>query len=202
MFGLAHSAPMELADTSTLESGLFAVKTGLTLEIPYQTKEGSIKIKGFTQVEGDTAEAGKFAVKHGTDSEPKTTVTFFEDDCKAGDEMRVAYRRRVNGASTVNVLTNSRTATGELSIHWPVYSSGTDAETSSVKGYLHVHLPRVRVSALPGFDVSYKSAGTNSLTFGALNPRTASERMYSLTYEPLDSQGGVVTTPSTGATGW
>lgn len=202
MFGLAHSAPLEKADTSTLESKLFTVRTGLTIEIPYQTKEGSVKIKGFKELDGDTPEAGKFTVDHGTEAEPKTVITFKEGDCEVGHEMRVSYRRRVNGASTVNVLTNSRMATGSLTVHWPVYSSGTDAEQSSVKGYLHLEIFRVRVSSVPSFDNSYKSASTTSLTFGALNPRSASERMYALSYEPLDAQGGIVTTPTQGATGW
>lgn len=201
MFGMAHSVPLVRKDTSTMESKLFNVGTGLTIEIPYQTKESSVKVKGFTQAE-TTPEAGKFAITHGTEGEPKTTLTFFAGDCAVGDRMRVAYRRRVNGASVATVLTNSRTATGSLAIHWPVYSSGTDVKESSVKGYLHLELPRVRVTALPGFDVTYKSAATNSITFAAVDPKEASEQMYSLTYEPLDAQGKVIATPTTGAAGW
>ena len=117
-----------------------------------------------------------------------------------GDTLRVAYRRRVNGASVATVKTNSTTAKGSLYAHWPVYSSGTDCTESSIKGWLHLYIPRVRVTALPGFDNSYKSAATNSVTFSAIDPKRADEKMYDLYYEPLDANGAIVTTPTEGAT--
>ena len=117
-----------------------------------------------------------------------------------GDTMRIAYCRRVNAASVATVRTNSTTAKGGLYAHWPVYSSGTDCTESAIKGWLHLFVPRVRVTALPGFDSSYKSAATNSITFSAIDPKRADEKMYDLTYEPLDANGAVVTTPTAGAT--
>ena len=185
-----------------MESRLFNVETGLKITIPYQVKEDSVRIKGFTQVAGITPEAGKFAVTHGENDEPETTILFVADDAAVGEKMRVAYRRRVNGASVATVLTNARTAKGSLSAHWPVYTSGSDTSDSAIKGYLHLEIPRVRVTALPGFDTSYKSAATNSITFAAVDPKEADAQMYSLTYEPLDGQGKVITTPSVGATEW
>ena len=119
---------------------------------------------------------------------------------EVGDTLRVAYRRRVNAASVATVRTNSTTAKGSLYAHWPVYSSGTDCTESSVKGWLHLYIPRVRVTALPGFDNSYKSAATNSVTFSAIDPKRADEKMYDLYYEPLDANGAIVTTPTEGAT--
>lgn len=201
MFGMANATPIKKKDTSTLESKLYRVGVGLTITIPYQTKEGSLRIKGFTEADG-APEAGKFTVDYGQDGEPETVITFNTGDCAVGDTMRVAYRRRVNGASVATVLTNSRTAKGSLSAHWPVYSSGTDANDSSIKGYLHLEIPRVRVTALPGFDNSYKSAATNSITFAAIDPKDADAQMYSLTFEPLDGQGQVITTPSDDAAEW
>ena len=118
-----------------------------------------------------------------------------------GDTLRVAYRRRVNGASVATVRTNSTTAKGSLYAHWPVYSSGTDCTESSVKGYLHLYIPRVRVTALPGFDNSYKSAATNGVTFSAIDPKRADEKMYDIYYEPLDADGKIITT-GTGEVTW
>ena len=202
MFGMANAAPIKQKDTSTMESRPYNVETGLKITIPYQVKDGSIRIKGFTQAEGNTPEEGKFAVMHAQDEEPETTILFHTGDAAEGDKMRVAYRRRVNGASVATVLTNSRTAKGSLSAHWPVYTSGADTSDSAIKGYLHLEIPRVRVTALPGFDTSYKSAATNSITFSAVDPKEADAQMYTLTYEPLDGQGKVITTPSAGTTEW
>lgn len=194
--------PIDQKDTSTVESKYFTVLAGMKIEIPFQTKEGSVKIKGFEHVDGDTPEAGKFAVEYGSDTAPKTVLVFEDGDCEVGNKIRVTYRRRVNNASVATVLTSNRTATGSLTVHWPVYSSGTDVSESSVKGWLHMELPMVRVTALPGFDTSYKSAATNSLTFSAVDPKESNEQMYTLTYEPLNKDGAVVTTPTTGATEW
>lgn len=160
---------------------------------------GSVRINGFEQA--DTAAAGKFAVTAGTET-PSAEITFHEGDVAVGDTMRVAYRRRVNGASVATVKTNSTTAKGALYAHWPVYSSGTDCTESAVKGYLHLYIPRVRVTALPGFDNSYKSAATNGVTFSAIDPKRADEKMYDLYYEPLDENGSIVTTSTSSNVTW
>lgn len=86
--------------------------------------------------------------------------------------------------------------------HWPVYSSGTDCTESSIKGWLHLYIPRVRVTALPGFDNSYKSASTNSITFAAIDPKRADSKMYELDYEPLDANGEIVTMSDADAVAW
>ena len=114
-----------------------------------------------------------------------------------------AATEAATGKFTVAVVsegTPSTTAKGSLYAHWPVYSSGTDCTESSIKGWLHLYIPRVRVTALPGFDNSYKSATTNSVTFSAIDPKRADEKMYDLYYEPLDANGSIVTTPTEGAT--
>ena len=199
MFAMANAVQMKQGDVATLESKLYEVKAGLKVTIPYETQAESVKINGFEQA--DTAAAGKFAVASGDGDTPTTEITFHEGDIAVGDTIRIAYRRRVNGASMATVKTNSTTAKGALYAHWPVYSSGTDCTESSIKGYLHLFIPRVRVTALPGFDNSYKSAATNSVTFSAIDPKRADEKMYDLYYEPLDANGAVVTTP-TGEVTW
>jgi hypothetical protein len=157
-----------------------------------------VKINGMES--GETAAEGVFTVTASTEGTPETTLTFFAGDVAIGDTLRVAYRRRVNAASVATVKTNSSTAKGALYAHWPVYSSGTDCTESSVKGYLHLYIPRVRVTALPGFDNSYKSAATNSITFSAIDPKRADGKMYDLLYEPLTADGMVNTTPTEGGT--
>ena len=198
MFAMANAVSMTQTDAATLESKLYAVTEGLKIALPYETQVGSVRIRGFEAAE--EAAAGKFTVSVTTEGTPSTTITFFTGDVAVGDTLRVAYRRRVNGASVATVKTNSTTAKGSLYAHWPVYSSGTDCTESSIKGWLHLYIPRVRVTALPGFDNSYKSAATNSVTFSAIDPKRADEKMYDLSYEPLGANGAIVTTPTEGAT--
>ncbi len=149
---MANAVQMQKADVATLESKLYDVAAGLKITLPYEVQANSVRINGFE--EATVAAAGKFAVKITTEATPSTEITFFEGDVEVGNTIRVAYRRRVNSASVATVKTNSTTAKGALYAHWPVYSSGTDCTESAVKGYLHLYIPRVRVTALPGFDNS------------------------------------------------
>ena len=199
MFAMANAVKMQHGDVGTLESKLFEVETGLKITIPYETQAKSVRINGFA--EADTASNGCFAVAASESGTPSTTITFFEGNVSVGDTIRVAYCRRVNGASLATVKTNSTTAKGSLYAHWPVYSSGTDCTECAIKGWLHLYVPRVRVTALPGFDNSYKSAATNGVTFAAIDPKRADEKMYDIYYEPLDADGQIVTT-TTGDVKW
>lgn len=196
---MANAVAVKQADVATLESRLYEVAEGLKVTIPYEVQTKSVRINGFDEAESATA--GKFSVQITTSDTPATVITFADDDVNAGDMVRIAYRRRVNGASVATIKTNSTTAKGALFAHWPVYSSGTDCTESAIKGYLHLFIPRVRVTALPGFDNSYKSASTNSVTFSAIDPKRADEKMYDLYYEPLDANGKINTT-ATGEVIW
>jgi hypothetical protein len=88
----------------------------------------------------------------------------------------------IETATVVNVMTDGATARGELTFEWPVYSSGDDCAESSTKGYVIATIHRARVTALPGFDSSYKSASTNSVTVSALDPKRPDKKMYSIAW--------------------
>ena len=124
MFAMANAVAIKQADVSTLESRLYEVAEGLTVTIPYEVQAKSVRISGFDEAEA--AAAGKFSVQITTGETPSTVITFADGDVEADDVVRVAYRRRVNGASVATIKTNSTTAKGALFAHWPVYSSGTD----------------------------------------------------------------------------
>lgn len=203
MFAMANAVSLQKKDMGTLESRLFEVNEDLKVTVPYETQASSIRVNGFEV--GDAAAAGKMKVTvtpQAGETPPKTEIEFFTGDVAEGDTIRVAYRRRVNNAQVATVKTNSTTAKGSLYAHWPVYSSGVDTTDSSIKGYLHLAIPRVRVTALPGFENSYKTAATNGVTFSALNPQRADDKMYDLIYEPLDEGGQVVTEPGAGNVDW
>lgn len=203
MFVMANAAKAIEGDVGTLETKRYEVGTGQTVTLPFEVQEGSVKIRGLTQAEA--AAAGSFSVKitaATADAAGSTVITLAADDATAGDTIRVSYRRRVVNAQRVQVRTDSTTAKGALYAHWPVYSSGTDCTESSIKGWLHLYIPRVRVTALPGFDNSYKSASTNSITFAAIDPKRADSKMYELDYEPLGENGEIVTMSDADAVAW
>ena len=195
LFAMANAATAVQGDTGTLESARYDVEEELKITIPYEVQASSVKIRGLEETTEESAE-GKFKVEitpAAESTEGKTVITLNAADATVGDTIRVAYKRRVVDAMRVAVKTNSTTAKGALYAHWPVYSAGTDCTEAAIKGWLHLFIPRVRVTALPGFDNSYKTAATNSITFAAIDPKRADGKMFELTYEPLTDDGAIVT---------
>lgn len=109
------------------------------------------------------------------------TLAFFADDIPDKTLVEVTYQS-TESATVVKVLTDSTTARGEVVMEWPVYSSGTDDADAAVKGAVIVNVPRARITALPGFDTSRKSAATNSITLSAIDPKRPDKKMYEVAY--------------------
>ena len=203
MFAMANAGKTEEGDVGTQETKRFEVEDGLKIVIPYETQKESVKIRGLAA--GEAAAAGTYAVEvttAGADTAGSTTITLNEADATKGDTIRVSYRRRVVDAHTLTVKTNGTTAKGALYLHWPVYSSGSDCTESAIKGWLHMYIPRVRVTALPGFDNSYKSAATNGVTFSAIDAKRADGKLFDLNYEPLDADGNIIAKSANEAVDW
>lgn len=199
---MANATNIVEGDVGTLETSRLDVATGLVITIPYEVQTGSVKINGFD--EAATSAAGKFvvAITAATAStDGSTTVTFFAGDVVIGDTIAVSYRRRVVSAKRVVVGTKATTAKGSLYLHWPIYSDGTDCTEAAIKAWLHMYVPRVRVTAMPGFSNSYKSASTNSVTFSAMDPKRADGKSWEIDYEPLGSDGTIVAR-SSGTVSW
>jgi len=193
MFEMANAAKQEDGDCGVFESNRYDVEQGLKITLPFETKAKSVKIRGLE--EGENAEAGKFKVEitaAAASTAGKTEITFYEGDVTVGQTIRVGYQRRAVDASKVSVKSTSTTAKGELYAHWPLYSDGTSCTDAAVKAWLHLHIYRVRVTALPGFSNSYKTGATQGVTFAAMNPKRADKKMYDLVYEPTDSNGDIV----------
>ena len=182
MFAMANGVVAEQVDSkSVLTSKRYEVETGLVLNIYEDIDKDTIFINGFEQ--GETLAAGKYTVTAGEgENAPKFVVTFNAGDVTVGQTIRVAYDKKV-AASVVSVLTNGTTAKGELTATWPVYSSGVDCTEASVKSYLHIYIPRCRVTTLPGISSSYKQAATQSLAFTALDPHRADMHMFEVIWE-------------------
>ncbi len=193
IFEMSNGETTEQGDYGIYESKRFEVETGLKLTIPYEVKEGSVKIRGLEEA-ADAAE-GKFAVTITPATAQvagKAEITLAAADAVVGDTIRVAYQRRVVGAGKMSVKTKSTSAKGTLYADWNIYSDGTNCADASVKGILHMVIYRVRVSALPGMNTSWKTASTLSLTFSAMDPKRADGKMYDMIYEPLDQFGNII----------
>lgn len=121
MFEMANATKQVEGDFGMLESKRFDVESGLKITLPYEVKSGSVVIRGLE--EAGSAASGKFAVSitaAGADTAGKTEITLNEADATVGQTIRVAYQRRVVGASMVPVKTTSTTAKGSLYCHWPI----------------------------------------------------------------------------------
>ena len=145
MFEIANATVAEDGATSTFETKKCEVAAGLTIELPCEVEEGSVYIRGLETINATSAEG-------------KTTITFTEGEVAVGDEVLVSYERKIENAHNIVVKTNTASSKGEVWMHWPVYSSGTDCTEAAIKAMVHVHVYRVRVTALPAIDSSYKTA--------------------------------------------
>lgn len=189
IFQIANAAPITDGDYGSLESGLFGIGEDHKITLPFEVKEKSISINGLE--EADAAAEAKFAVAVTTTPKPGTEIELTEEDAKVNDHVRVFYRRRINSASHLEIKTDTTSAKGELWAHYPVYSSGTDLTDAARKGMIHIFIPRVRATALPGLESSYKSAQTFSVTFAAIDPKRPDAKMYSIFYEPFNADGSM-----------
>ena len=129
--------------------------------------------------DGDGVEAGTYKATVGTDRNSITIVVgdyTNEEDIKYLD---VTYY--VEQTVKKIDIDNKSTAVGSLVAKWPVYSSGEEGNAGGVKGHLLMHVGKCRITAMPGFDTSYKSAATNSVTFSVMENR-GDEAAYSIAY--------------------
>lgn len=181
MFEIASATNAVEGEAYTFESKKIIVETGLKIALPFEIEEGSVYIRGLELSTG-TPSVGKFTVSVASDT---TTLTFAEGDVVVGDEIQVSYNRKIENAHQIISHTNTTSAKGSVTMHWPVYSSGTDCTEGAIKAWVHVHVYRVRVTALPGIDSSYKTAATHAMTFTAIDPQRADNQMYTITYEEL-----------------
>ena len=203
LFELAYATNIVVGDKGVVETGRYEIETGLKITLPFEVQAGSVKI--YPLEEATAAAAGKFSVAitaSTAETAGSTVITFAEDDVAVGDYITVSYRRRVVDAAVAGQKSMTTTARGELYLHYPIYSAGIDCTEASIKAYVHLHIYRVRVSETPGFDNSWKSAGTNSLTFTSLDPRRPDKKISEVIWEPLDAAGNLVNKSDATSVDW
>ena len=147
--------------------------TAMTLTLTRTPKEGTVSIAGVA--------AEDFSVANKV-----ITFTAALGGVADGDPVEVSYEYEVAGANIIQI-DNQTSAIGEAVFKYPVYNSGSDCTESSIKGYLVIHVYRCRVSQMPGFDTSYKSAATNSVTWSALDAKRDDDACYSIAYYPKNA---------------
>lgn len=94
--------------------------------------------------------------------------------------VEVSYEYTVTG--NVVKIDNKKAAVGEAVMKWPIYAAGDDCSESAIKGYVILRIYRCRVTQMPGFDTSYKSAATNAVTFSAMDAKKADGEVYEIAY--------------------
>ena len=150
MFEMSNAGTATDGAYDIYETNKFVVTSGddsaPVIEMPFEVVSAATKIRGL-EYTSTTAATGQFTVTYATNV---STVTFFTGDVAVGDEVYVTYKRKIADAHIVTVNSDSASAKGELTAHVPVYSSGTDCSESAIKGYVHIYVPRVRISAQPG----------------------------------------------------
>lgn len=155
--------------------------TGNSIVIPYKVDADSVWINGLEK--GNAAGEGKFAVEV-EEQGNSTTITFAEGDIEDGTDVEVFFDREVENVHTLNMTTSAPSSRGYVTARWPLYAGSEDSAESSIKGYIQIEIPLCRVTALPGFDSSYKSASTQSVTFSAMDAGRADELWYLVRFIP------------------
>ena len=149
-----------------------------TVKLARKAIENSIYINGLEQA--SEAGAGKYVVTDSSDDPAVTLITF---DASETGEIEVSYRAMIADVP-VAMIDNKTTAIGEAVCKWPVYDNGDDCSVSGIRGYVVLRMFKCRVTQLPGFDTSYKSPATNSVTFSAMDPERDDEKVYSVAFVP------------------
>jgi hypothetical protein len=183
LFALANGSNFNEDDTYTTftTEHLIPDATAHTITLKNTPLENTVSIAGMKQgsaaaeespaTEGQEATDATFAVSGKTITLPESIE----------GEVEVSYEYTVAGAK-VAMIDNATSAIGEAVFKWPVYNSGEDCTDASIKGYVIMRVFRCRVTQMPGFDTSYKSAASNSVTWATMDAKRDDGKAYSIAY--------------------
>ena len=179
LFALANGTSFEedAAYTTYITEHLTVDSTSHSITIKETPIEHSISIAGM--VEGTTAGAGTEDTDNMDTFSVSGKVITLPNDVTG--EVEVSYEYTVANAKVAQI-DNMTSAIGEAVFKWPVYNAGEDCTEASVKGYVIMKVYRCRVSQMPGFDTSYKSAATNQVTWATLDAKRDDGKAYSIAY--------------------
>lgn len=173
-------------DAIELQQGVqsYTIKTPSPI---INTEANPVTVEGMTAATSSTGmEPGTFYIAESTGDDNngyETTITvgtFDNEENIASMDVTYYLKQTVKEIK----IDNKSTAVGSLIAKWPVYASGEEGNAAGVKGHLIMQVYKCRITAMPGFDTSYKSAATNSVTFSVVESRTE-EDAYSIAYYEL-----------------
>lgn len=165
LFAMANDMKFaEDASYTTFKTETLTVGSAHTVTLSETPVEGTVAIRGLALTTDFTVSG--------------TTVTFTDQTLTGSVE--VSYEYTVTG--NVVKIDNKKAAVGEAVMKWPVYAAGDDCTESAIKGYVILRIYRCRVTQMPGFDTSYKSAATNAVTFSAMDAKKADGEIYEIAY--------------------
>ena len=192
MYTITGTGTTFTSDTDVWDFGVFDVKTGLIVELPFEvnTAVGGTKIEGKTQ---DSAiGTNKYTIAYDSTNK-KTTITFNTGEFAVGDDVAIAFQRRVAAPAGVNITSENGTARGALYLTYRVMAGGTDCTQAAAKALYHVVVPRVMVTTPATMDTSRGSASTPQVTFSAIDSHRPDGLWYRTIYEELASNGAIST---------
>jgi len=156
------------------------------VELRYIPVTGTVSIAGMEETAQTPSDGGasgkptfKVTIITGTGSEAVgAKVTFASGVVQSQVEVSYYYTISANEA----LIDNRSSAMGEAVLKWPVYGNGDDCTDAAIIGYAIMRVFKCRVTAQPGFDSSYKTAGTYQFTLAAMDAKRNDEKTYSLAY--------------------
>ena len=209
---LPGQSTMEMQATSgQFNAELFAMANGQVFEqktiyIPYtatlDVKDNTATITDTNIVLNDTAHPviveGMEEAESGAGTVASGYFTVTAGAEGKGATIKVGSMDNEEGIATIDVtyyvlqtvkaidIDNKSTAVGELIAKWPVYASGEEGNAAGIKGYLIMQVYKCRITQMPGFDTSYKSAANNSVTFSVVEDRVTKDKAaYTIAYYEL-----------------
>ena len=157
LFAMANKQEYVNDDFAVPQTEWLKLDSSKQLTLKHTPIEGTVSIKGMD--EAQAAAAGKFSVE-------ANKITFDESDV-TDDTIEVSYD--FNEKMEQILIDNKSSAIGECVLEYPVYDNGEDCSEAGIQGYYYVRVFRARITTMPGFDASYKSAQTYQFTLTALD---------------------------------
>lgn len=153
LFAMANATKYETAAFGVPQTEWVAMDANKKVTLKHTPNDGTVSIKGLN-LPGETAD---FEVSG-------NEITF---TAASTEVMEISYE--FDEQMEQILIDNKSSAIGECTLEYPVYSSGEDCTEASIIGYYYVRVFRARITAMPGFDASYKSAQTYQFTLTALD---------------------------------
>lgn len=153
LFAMANATEYTKSNFGVPQTEWVAMDAQKKITLKHTPNEGTVSIKGL----------------NASDQTPDFTVDGNEITFTTADDQIMEISYEFDAEMEQVLIDNKSSAIGECTLEYPVYSSGEDCTEASIIGYYYVRVFRARITAVPGFDASYKQAQTYQFTLTALD---------------------------------